>query len=293
VTQVNPLLRRILLLIQLFLLLGVATTHADSGTTPNTVLNNRFNIYLGGFFPRISSEIRLDADIDGGIGSNIKPEEILGLDDSSATVWGGLVWQISRRNNLEFEYFQLNRSATVDAVSRPFQIGQSQVQAGASTDTKLNLGIGRVTYAFSFYTNEKMKAKILGGLHWAEIEAEIKLSGQVSDISTGKEIEAGSSVTEGGSIGLPLPHLGFSYSYAILPTFLTRIQLMAFGLEFDNYAGLLLDGGVDFTYNPWRHFGFGAGFRYFDLRLEAEDGRLDGELNFRYWGPTLFLLLKF
>jgi hypothetical protein len=62
VTQVNPLLRRILLLIQLFLLLGVATTHADSGTTPNTVFNNRFNGHSAGKIAAIRYFIAANSD---------------------------------------------------------------------------------------------------------------------------------------------------------------------------------------------------------------------------------------
>lgn len=81
-------------------------------------------------------------------------------------------------------------------------MGNYQIEAGASTDTKLDLGIGRVTYGFSFFSSDKTNAMVRGGLHWAEIDFEIKLSGQVANVSTGKNIARGSTATEGGNIGL-------------------------------------------------------------------------------------------
>jgi hypothetical protein len=59
------------------------------------------------------------------------------------------------------------------------------------------------------------------------------------------------------------------------------------------HSGLLIDSGFDIAYSPWKHFGFGGGLRYFDLRLEAEKNRLDGEIDFDYWGPTLFVVASF
>ena len=55
---------------------------AESVRESNRILDDRFTFYLGGFFPQVSSEIRLDAEIAGGIGDTISIEDVLGLEDS-------------------------------------------------------------------------------------------------------------------------------------------------------------------------------------------------------------------
>lgn len=269
--------------------------YGDTDTSGNPILGKSITFYLGGFYPRVSSTIRLDADIfgDTDIGDTISLEDELGLEQGETVLWGGMAWRMSKRNSLEIEYFQLNRSGSEAAVTNPFQLGNSLVKAGAQVDTVFDVDIGRVTYGYSFIKKERWDLDVKGGLHWLRLDAEITLSGEIVDITTDKVIEAGSSVTEGGAIGAPLPHIGFSFNYAITPKLLARAQALLFDVSIEQYSGYLSDVGFDFAYTPIKHFGFGGGLRYFDLRLEADETRLSGEFNYRYWGPSIYLIGTF
>jgi hypothetical protein len=264
---------------------------AETDSTRNRIRDERFSLYLGGFFPQVNSGIRLDSNLD--IGGDVSFEETLGLEDSDSVLWGGAIWRISRRNQLEFEYFQLNRSGGVRAVTDPFPIGNSLVQAGAQVESKFDVGIGRLTYGFAFVEDERKALTLKAGLHWASVDAAVKLTGAIIDTQTNQTIIAGSTITEQGEVSAPLPHLGLSFSYSITPKLLARAQGLGFALNVGDYSGSLIDAGVDLAYSPWRHFGFGAGIRYFAIRLEAENNRLDGEFDFNYWGPTLFGVVSF
>jgi hypothetical protein len=121
----------------------------------------------------------------------------------------------------------------------------------------------------------------------------MRLSGSITDVETMMPIAGGVEVDEGGAISAPLPHLGMSFSYGITPKLIGRIQMLGFALSVGDYSGLLVDSGIDIAYSPWKHFGFGGGVRYFNLRLEADKERLDGEFDFDYWGPTLFIVASF
>jgi hypothetical protein len=266
---------------------------AETVIAPNTVMDDRFTFYIGGFFPQVSSDIRLDAEIAGGIGDTISLEDTLGLEDSKSVLWGGFNWRMARRHTFELEAFQLNRSGTVGAVTDPFQIGNSIVQVGARVETEFDLGIARLTYGYSFIKDEKKEAVVKGGIHWASVDVAMRLSGAVLDVETMMPIAGGEQVEEDGDISAPLPHLGMSFNYAITPKLLGRVQALGFVLSVGDYSGLLIDSGIDIAYTPWKHFGFGGGIRFFDLRLEAENNRLDGEFEFDYWGPTLFVVASF
>jgi hypothetical protein len=274
-------------------ILTVSAGQAWADSEPNPLMDDRFTFYIGGFFAQVSSEIRLDADIAGGIGDTISPEDVLGLEDSKSVLWGGFNWRVARRHSLALEAFQLNRSGSVSAVTNPFQIGNSLVQAGAQAESKFDVGIGRLTYGFSFVKDEKKEAVVKGGLHVASLDTAFRFSGAVIDVGTGMTLAGGSTNTEEGDISAPLPHLGMSFSYAILPKLSAHVQVLGFALSVGDYSGLLIDSGFDIAYSPWKHFGFGGGLRYFDLRLEAEKNRLDGEIDFDYWGPTLFVVASF
>ena len=270
-----------------------AYAYGNPDPSANPLLGKHVTFYLGGFYPRVSSTIRLDADILGGIGDTISLEDELGLEEGQAVLWGGVSWRMSKRTSLEFEYFQLNRSGSEAAVTEPFQLGDSVVKAGAQVDTVFDVDIGRVTYGYSFIKKERWGIDVKGGLHWLKLDAELTLSGEIVDIQTDQVIEAGSSVTEGGAIGAPLPHIGFTFNYAITPKLMARAQALLFDVSIEQYSGFLADAGFDFAYTPIKHFGFGGGLRYFDLRLKADETRLSGEFEFKYWGPTLFLMGTF
>lgn len=281
----------VFLLCQFMLLASSPHADTDAAQSEYQMAERRLTLYLGGFYPQVSSDIELDANILGGIGDTISLEDTLGLEDGEAVLWGGAVWQMSRRNLLEMEYFQLNRTGSVGAVTEPFQIGDSIAQVGARADTKMNVAIGRLTYGFNFVNKERLKVAVKGGLHWLELDAGITLSGAVVDVETGETVEG--TATEGGTIGAPLPHVGLSLAYAITPKVTTRAQVMLFGASVEEYSGSLTDAGFDFVYTPFKHFGFGGGLRYFDLRLKADDGDFSGEFDYKYWGPTLFLVGTF
>lgn len=271
----------------------VSCAQAQTDSASNPVLDDRFTFYIGGFFPQVSSNIRLDADLGSSIGDDISLEETLGMEDSKSVLWGGFNWRMARRHFLELEAFQLNRSGFVGAVTDPFQLGGSLVQVGAQVESEFDIGIARLTYGFSFVKDEKKEAVVKGGIHWASLDTAFRLSGAVIDAGTGMPIAAGSTMTEEGDISAPLPHLGMSFSYAILPKLLARVQALGFALSVGDYSGLLIDSGLDFVYSPWKHIGFGGGLRFFDLRLEADKKNLDGEIEFDYWGPTLFIVASF
>ncbi len=270
-----------------------SSVQAETNSVTHPIVDDRFSIYFGGFFPQVRSDIRLDRDTGGGNGDDVSLEDALGLKNSDTVSWGGAVWRIEGRHRLEAEYLQLNRSGTRGAVTDPFQIGDHIVQIGARAETQFDMAIGRLTYGYSFFQDERTHWAVEAGLHWAELATEIALSGAIIDIETNTEIVAGSSVTEAGDVSAPLPHLGLSYSYAITNEVLVRAQLMGFALSVGDYSGSLIDAGFDLAYSPWRHFGIGAGFRYFDLRLEAGKNSLNGEFQFEYWGPTLFAVINF
>jgi hypothetical protein len=260
----------------------------------NHMLDDRFSLWIGGFFPNVESEIRLDNVVAGGPGDTISFENFLGLEDSKTTLWGGFRWRISRRNKLEFEFNNLNRSGHVEASTKDIAIGEQIIRGTAKIDTQFDLTLGRLTYGFSVIRKQKHDFAVKAGFHIAGASLKIDAFGQVENINTGEVISGQAVPVETDEYTLPLPHLGLSYTYAFTPKWGLRAQAIGFALKINDIKGAMAEIDLDLHYQRWKYVGIGGGFRYWDLSVEdTGDSFLTGEFEYKYWGPALYVLGSF
>ncbi len=256
--------------------------------------NDPWRIHFGGFYPSMSTKITIN-------GTTVNPppvdvEETLAVEDGKFVPWGGVSWHISRRNVLEIEYFQLNRDGFIDLIPDPIEVGDLIIESG-SVNTAFDINVGRLTYGFSIARSERMDLQIKGGLHVAELSAGIQLMGAVCDVTLG-EMPPGCPTgqtppLESESVTAPLPHFGASWAYAFTPPLAADIQGLGFAIELDNIDGSLIEISADLAWQPWEHFGFSAGLRYFNANVKGGDTDLNGEFDLEYFGPSISVIATF
>jgi len=105
--------------------------------------NDPFRVYFGGFYPSMTSEITINSSVISP--PPIEIEDKLGVEDGKFVPWGGASWHISRRNTLEFEFFQLNRDGFIDLFPEPIEIGDLIIESG-SINTAFDISVGRLGY---------------------------------------------------------------------------------------------------------------------------------------------------
>ena len=81
---------------------------------------------------------------------------------------------------------------------------------------------------------------------------------------------------------------------ALTPHWFIRTGAQAFYLEYDNFAGSILEVNAALEYKPWDHVGIGLGFDTLRINVEAEGEDypgidLNGNVNFGYAGVQLYL----
>lgn len=257
----------------------------------NPLLNKRFAIGIGGFFPEIDTTIRLDSAL--GPGTEIDFEDELGFEDSKDVGWLNARWRISERNNLEFEWTSLNRDATRTATTKEYDIGDSTLQAGGKIDSIFDIDLYRITYGFSLIRSDKADLQLQAGLHIADFTVAMQLSGQIQ--VGGSPVVTDSSATEGGDLTAPLPHFGGNFTYAFTDKFGFYGNILGFAIEIDNIEGSILDVGGTLQYNFTPNFGLGAGVRFFQVSVDAkaENRDLYGEFEFDYLGPVVYASVTF
>jgi hypothetical protein len=99
--------------------------------------------------------------------------------------------------------------------------------------------------------------------------------------------------SESEDVLAPLPVLSIYGQFALTERWAVGSRLDRFSLAYDKYDGSLTSLGLDLLYQPFRHVGFGAGYRGLFIRMEAQqDGRT---LNFRqsFEGPLVFMNASF
>jgi hypothetical protein len=285
------------LILTLVFMQNVATADSeDEYTGYSDMLDDKFSLWIGGFFPDVKSSIRLDSSA-GGPGDDLDFENLLGLEDSKATLWGGFRWRISRRNQFEFEFNDLNRSGSVSGDLGPLNIGEYTVTGMAEINTEFDLTLARLTYGFSVIRKQKHDLAVKAGVHIANFGVKINVSGNIEDDMGNSICTPGpcrAKPIETDDYTIPLPHLGLSYTYAFTPKWGLRAQGLGFAIKIEDVKGVMTEVDLDLHYQPWRHVGFGGGLRYWTLTVEdTGNAFLNGEFEYVYWGPAIYVLGSF
>ncbi len=284
---------RLIIGLSIIAMIGIVTESAAADAKEiHPVLDAKYGIWLGGFFPKVKSDFSINGQVIENP-PNIDFEDKLGLEESKSVLWGGLSWRISQRNNLEIEFNNLNRNGSTE-VTEQIIIGDSIVNVGAKVDSTFDFSIGRLTYGYSIIRNDKMEVQLKAGLHLVNASVSAQLSGDIEVCQPGEvppDCTAFGGATdriESSDVKAPLPHFGASFAYAFSPKLAIRTQALGFAIKVNGIKGSLFEFDTDIIYNPWPNFGLGAGARYFTLDVSSDGSDLNGDFNFRYFGPVVY-----
>jgi hypothetical protein len=258
--------------------------------SPHTA--RHFSVWVGTLFANIDSEVKLNGSTLPGDG--LDGENLLGLDPSDTVIWGGARWRFHKRNSLEFEYTALNRSGTNTGISDPVMIGDTIVQVDGRIDAAFDISLARLTYGFNFIVDPRKTFAIKAGIHWLDTALTLQLSGDLIIDGQPVNVESTIPIVEDGSAAVPLPHLGMAFAYAVTPKLFLHLEGIGFAANYGDFDGAVIEAIADVQYWPWKNFGVGVGYRYFEFDIEDEDiSGLDGQLTYDYHGPSLYITAGF
>jgi hypothetical protein len=64
-------------------------------------------------------------------------------------------------------------------------------------------------------------------------------------------------------------------------------------LSYDQYKGGINSAGIDVLYQPFKHVGFGLGFRSLFLTLETQAENWRGKIDQSFQGPIAYITASF
>lgn len=254
---------------------AAAAAHAQGDIPVHPALTDKFYIGAGVFFPKTATEAQLTSRT--GVGASIDFEDSLGMQSAKTVPAGFARWRFGERWRLEVEYFQLNRSGE-RVTDRDIQWGENVYPANTNVRSKFDFSDLRISAGYSFFKRTDKEIGVGLGLHVAAYD--VALSANV----IGEEQQ---------DVTAPLPVLSFYAQFALTERWALSARLDRFSLSYENYDGSLTALGIDIAYQPFRHVGFGVGYRSLFIDLEAEKSGRTLKLDQSFQGPLVFMNVSF
>jgi len=251
--------------------------HADSipwGLNP--ALNDKVFVELGGFFPKTSGQAQLDST-NLGVGTNVDFQSLLGMSSRASAADGAIRVRLSERWRVEASYFQINQNGD-KAIDREIKWGDHVYTINTKLTSTLQFSDLRVSAGYSIFKTSDKEVGVGLGLHVLGYKASIRSQA------------LGSESTD---VLAPLPILSFYGNFALDDQWSVGTRLDRFSLSYAQYSGGITAIGLDLLYQPFRHVGFGLGYRGMFMNFEDDGSKLTARLSQSLQGPGLFVTASF
>ena len=256
------------------------TCAADVDWGLNHALNDSWEFELGALYAsKTSNTAQLDST-KLGVGTNVNFQDLLGMD---SWAWGPDVaarWRMSEKWRLEASYFWISQSGS-KSLSQDIQWGDVVFPVNAQVTSKLNFSDFRSSVGYSFYKTSDKELGIGLGLHVLSYQA---------------SLASATLGTEGANVLAPLPVVSIYGGFAMNEHWSVSARFDVFSLTYEQYHGSITSLGLDVLYQPFRHVGFGVGYKTLIIDFEATStglGSFQGKYNQTLQGPTMYVTLSF
>jgi hypothetical protein len=262
---------RPILLVPLVLLV-FAQRAAAQDIPSHPALTDRYYFSVGAFFPKTNTQAQLQNNLTG-VGASIDFEQSLDMERSKTVPSFFGRWRIGERWRIDAEYFALDRTSE-RTLDREIQWGDQTFPVNAQVAAKFNFSDLRVSAGYAFFrtTDKEFGAGL--GLHVASYDVSLTSN------STG---------TDGEDVLAPLPVLSLYAQVALTERWAIGSRLDRFSLSYGKYDGSITSLAMDLVYQPFRHFGFGAGYRGLFIKVDVTGDRNTLSLRQNFEGPLLFV----
>lgn len=259
---------------------------AGSAEVEAADVGHRMWMQLGAFRPHIDSVFRYDSIRTAGLGTSIDGERDLGLTDNE--IVGSLLLGVRLRDRwrVEFEYFELDRSAQTSTRERDLAVGDTSYALSAQLASAFASAVYRLTVGYSFIRSPRAEVGLALGLHVTDFSISLEGTGTVNGTTVARRREQ-------QEVLLPLPTGGLYGSFAFSSSWVAQARVDWFSLTYDGYEGTLWNAQANLLYRLGRNVAVGIGYRLNGYEVRAERSNWRGEVDYRYHGPQVLVEVGF
>ena len=243
-----------------------------------------FNFRLGTYVLDSSTSARVDGR-GGLVGTRLDFEDDLNLDEEKETLLAGFRWRFRDRHFLELEYFNLKRFGR-KRIEEEITFRDEVFPIGIELDSSFTTEVTRASYGYRVIRRDNWGLALSGGVHVTRLRA--TLDGLAFD-----NVELPTRSREVASVTAPLPVLGLSGAWWLGGKWSLIGKGQVFFLEVDDVKGGITHASAYLEHNTFRNVGFGFGYDWFDIDVDATDDNWSGSANVQFKGPMLFVQARF
>lgn len=242
------------------------------------------SIKVEAYFAGVGSHARIGT-ASGSIGTDIHFENQLGLADNQLLPAFEIGWRINDDWVLQGQYYGLSRRAEA-TLDRDLTVGETvypvTVRLGAGFDSD----VYRFTINNLVFQRKRLELGLGVGLHATDFNIFFEGQGSVGNAET-------SLRREQRRIFAPLPTIGAigQWEPAERVTLFGRVDWLS--LTIDEYSGRLINAEASASYRLHRHIDLGVSYRFVDYELRVRKPNWNGEVDYQFSGPALFLRAGF
>lgn len=258
------------------LLLARGVTAQEGAIPEHPMMTDRFFIGAGAVWTDSNVQASLNSTTLG-LGSLIDFEDDLGLDETNVVAVLMFRMRLSERWRLDVEYSRLDRDKERQTM-RTIDWGDLNIPVNTVSRATFNVEDARVSVGYSFFKTKDKEIGIGLGAHYARIEAGL------STRNFGSEFAKESA---------PLPVITVYAEVALTDRWLLGMRIDRLSLDIGDVKGDVFSSGLQFVYQPWRHFNVGLAYRVTNFQLSSNTEDWRGEAQIEQHGPGLFVAATF
>jgi hypothetical protein len=175
-------------------------------------------------------------------------------------------YRFNPRHSIGFSYYDVSRKGFAE-ITESLTIGDTTYGVGSQLRDRIDIGLYRFFYNYSFYHNDEVELAASVGMYIADIR--VGFSGNFS--CTGAPGCTGSSQTvlsENARLFAPLPTFGLLFNYHFTPRLVGQARFDWFYIEVSQFKGFMTETYIGLEYRLFKHVGVGAAFNRLDVDMK-------------------------
>jgi hypothetical protein len=260
-----------------------------AGPAHAQALSDKYWIEGSAYFAHVDTDAEVTTKPAGGapiIGSNIDFESDLGLNDHKTLPAVTAGARLGSNFSVIGEYYKLGRDGE-RAISRDITFDGVTFPVNGTVSSKFDSDIYRLAVGYSFVHNKQMDIGAALGAHVTDFTLQLAGTGTVAG-SPAATVE-----TRRRSTTAPLPTIGLYGTYEVAPKVTVGGRIDYLKLSISDYDGRLVNAQANVVYRFMDNVGVGAAYRYVDYHLGINKSTWEGDIKYKFYGPTIFLQVGF
>ena len=239
---------------------------------------DKFSLRVGSFLSSSATTLEVDGEVPG---TEFNFEETFGYNSSKSLARYELDWRFAKKHTLSLGYYNYDRSRT-DRITGEIVFDGVVFPVNTVVESSLGLDFSSLYYTYWPYRRQDRAFGISGGLVAVSMSAGLKNVPQQGEPVLDLE---GKVATD-----LPVPGVGAYYKQLFGESFLfdARAHFIP-TLSVGDYKGDTLNASAALEYRFLDHYGIGAAYSFFGLRLEVDRPNFTGSFSYKIRGGQAYL----